>query len=350
MYASDDIIFGPNAISRAVRLLERQKEAVAAGVFFYKNVHPMWEEWAEYGIDFARGNKLLMNYGLVRLKSFRDVGGLDEAYSFYCADTDLCYKLYESGRELIPLGGCFVRHENRFDVGKQVNVDVSEEDIELCRRRWSHFVSTEDPLPPRLLWRDDLAEAFNVPCESENIDSGIQNFWHGLAFFEHGMFAQAEREFMKAVQSRCEHHQVLWHLAQAADKCRDNAIAAKAAASVVRLTPEFEPALELLLRTTGSKWRSKAPALCSTAGDSVEAYSNRVSLVNFNSNAQDWGGDESKMETAPAATMVRMPRRSGPDHNEAELRREIARFNKVVIWGLKTSIRMLIFTVISSRR
>jgi ADP-heptose:LPS heptosyltransferase len=253
MYASDDIVFGPNAVSRAVKLLERQKEAVAGGIFFYRNAYPTREEWAEYGIDFTHGNKLLMNYGLIRLKSFREVGGFDEAYNFYCADTDLCYKLYERGRELVPMSGCFVRHENLLDVRKLVNSDASGRDIELCQQRWSHFVPTENPMPARLLWRDDLARAFDVAGELENIDSGIESFWHGLAFFEQSMFAEAEREFIKAVQLKCDHRQVLWYLAMAADKCRDNAIAAKAAAGVVRLAPGFEPAMEILLRATGAK-------------------------------------------------------------------------------------------------
>jgi len=269
MYASDDIVFGPNSIARAVEMLDRQKEEVAGGVFFYKNLHPTRQEWAEYGIDFTHGNKLLLNYGLVRLDRFRECGGLEECYNFYCADTDLCYKLYERGHELIPLGGCFVTHDNLLDVQKQANACRGARDIEMCQRRWRHFVPADLPSPTRLLWRDELAEAFDVPSELERIDSGIESVWRGLAYFGQAMFAEAEQEFIRAVQSRCDHRQVLWHLALAADKCQDNAIVEKAAAGVVRLKPDFEPALELLLRVTGAEQYSPERALCSAASGSV---------------------------------------------------------------------------------
>ncbi len=342
MYASDDIVFAPNSIARAVEMLDRQKEEVAGGVFFYKNLRPTRQEWAEYGIDFTHGNRLLLNYGLVRLDRFRECGGLEECYNFYCADTDLCYKLYEGGHELIPLGGCFVTHDNLLDVQKQANADASGRDIELCQRRWSHFVPTEIPSPTRLLWHDELAEAFDVPGELERIDSGIESFWRGLAYFGQAMFAEAERQFIQAVQSQCDHGQVLWYLALAADKCQDNAIVEKAATGVVRLAPDFEPALELLLRVTGTEQYSPDRALCSAGSpprrvSPAYSYAGGAGPAEFHLDGRGWGGAEPADRAAPIATIRKMPRRSGPDHSEMELRREIGRFNKVVVWGLKTS-------------
>lgn len=155
MYASDDIIFGKGSIRRAVELLNKQKDEVAGGIFFYKNAMAE-NEWSKFGIDFTYGPKLLMNYGLVRLDDFKLAGGLDERYKFYCADGDLCYKLYQSGKQLIPLPGCFVVHNNVLDVQKKVNVDNSGNDIELYKQKWKHFVSMETPNPRRLLWQDDM--------------------------------------------------------------------------------------------------------------------------------------------------------------------------------------------------
>jgi ADP-heptose:LPS heptosyltransferase/glycosyltransferase involved in cell wall biosynthesis/2-polyprenyl-3-methyl-5-hydroxy-6-metoxy-1,4-benzoquinol methylase len=155
MYASDDIVFGRESVGRAVELLNRQADDVAGGIFFYKNAkaEPGWDQ---FGIDFTYGPKLLMNYGLVRLDDFKQVGGLDEGYKFYCADGDLCYKLYQSGKRLIPLPGCFVVHNNVLDVQKKVNTDNSGNDIELYKQKWKHFVSMETPNPRRLFWRDDI--------------------------------------------------------------------------------------------------------------------------------------------------------------------------------------------------
>ncbi|MBN2136632.1 MAG: glycosyltransferase [Sedimentisphaerales bacterium] len=215
MYASDDIVFGPSCISRGLKILERQGEEVAGGIFFYKNLHPTREDWIEFGIDFTHGNKLLMNYGLVRLDCFREADGFDQTYRFYCADTDLCYKLYQNGRQLIPLAGCFVIHDNLLDAQKQVNAQMSARDIELCQRRWRDFVPRANPRPGRLKWNDGFSEAFALPAELERVNSGIEHFWHGLAFFGEGMFADAEKELVKAVEAGCEHRQVLWYLTQA---------------------------------------------------------------------------------------------------------------------------------------
>lgn len=245
MYASDDIIFAKNCITNASESLNRQKDRIAGGIFFYKNVQSR-PDWDKYGIDFTPDSKLLMNYGLVRLDYFRQVQGLHEGYRFYCADTDLCYKLYEKGWQLIPLPGCFVLHNNVLDVQKKANMSASGNDIELCRQRWKNFASKEMSVPRRLLWQEDFYEAFGVSGELAEIHSGMENFWHGLAYFQKGLFEMAELQFIKAVESRCDHWQVLWYLAKAADKCRDNDLALKAAKRVASLMPQFGQAGDLL--------------------------------------------------------------------------------------------------------
>jgi len=343
MYASDDIVFSPGALARAAELLEKQRDEVAGGIFFYKNIHPTREDWAKYGIDFTHGNKLLMNYGLLRLESFRQVGGLDEAYRFYCADTDLCYKLYQSDKQLIPLPGCFVTHNNLLDVQKQANADASGRDIELCRRRWSHFVGAEIPRPGRLLWQDDFSEAFNVPADLERIDSSIENFWHGLACFQQGLFAEAEQKLMQAVKSFCDHEQVLWYLARAADKCGDGALAEKAATAVVRLAPDFEPGPDLLIRAARREQCPPAPVLCSTKNGSistVNGYSVRPGLEEPYDKgpvySDAWGGLNARNQATTETTLRRTSTKSHCERSETQLRRKIEKFNKVVVWGLKT--------------
>ena len=247
MYASDDILFGTGCISRAVELLNAQKDEVAGGIFFFKNTHT-GPDWDKFGIDFTFGPKLLMNYGLVRLDHFRMVGGLDEAYRFYCADGDLCFKLYKSGKQLIPLPGCFVVHDNVLDVAKQANADASETDIQLYIKRWKHFVSPQRPFPRRLLWQDDLAEEFNLPVSLPKIDSAIEHFWHGLACIQYNMFVRAKVKFLQAVQSACDHWLVLWHLAKAAFESEDEPLATKATHAVLQLVPDFQQAKDLLTR------------------------------------------------------------------------------------------------------
>lgn len=158
MFASDDILFHPECLSRAVAHLDVQSPEVAGGIFFYRNqaADPGWDR---FGIDYTYGPKLLLNYGLFRLTEFRAVGGLDERYRFYCADGDLCFKLYEKGKTLIPLNGCFVVHDNVLDIQKSANLDGAREDIRFYKERWKHFVSMSEPDPRRLLWKDVAATA-----------------------------------------------------------------------------------------------------------------------------------------------------------------------------------------------
>ncbi len=246
MYASDDIIFSQKCITKAINSLNKQKDEVAGGIFFYKNTHSE-PGWDTFGIDFTYGPKLLMNYGLVRLDYFRQVGGLDEAYRFYCADGDLCYKLYEKGKQFIPLPGCFIVHNNIFDKQKTTNIDNSKSDIELYAQRWRHFVSTEIPRPRRLLWQEDFVEAFSLPFNLEKIGQGIEYFWHGLACFQQGLFEKAKFGFFLVIKSSsCDHWSVLWYLAKAAHKCGDKPLAEKAARAVTKLAPNFIEAKEFL--------------------------------------------------------------------------------------------------------
>ena len=175
MYASDDIVFDVDCLRKAVALLQAQPTDVAGGIFFYRNqiAEP---GWGEFGIDYTYGQKLLMNYGLFRLAAFRGVGGLDEQrYRFYCADGDLCYKLYETGWRLLPLPGCFVTHNNTLDVQKQTNLEQAQADIRAYLGRWKHFVSTTEPNPRRLLWREFDATNWNISarCSSARGD-GIE--------------------------------------------------------------------------------------------------------------------------------------------------------------------------------
>ena len=267
MYASDDIVFSKGCISEAISLLNRQSNDVAGGVFFYKNVYPANPEWANFGIDFTHGQKLLMNYGLVRLDYFRQVGGLEDVYQFYCADSDFCYKLYEAGMQLIPLPSSFIAHDNVLDAQKQANYSASDRDIELLQRRWKHFVPAEIPDPRRLTWQEDLFEAFNLPDKLEKINSGIESFWHGLAYFQHGLFEKAKSKFIQAIESRCEHWMVYWLLAKAAYQCGDKALAEKMVLQVQNLAPAFGPAKDFL-NQLGAEARGSAELLqCRTESE-----------------------------------------------------------------------------------
>ncbi len=186
MYASDDITFSVGALTDAVRLLDTHGDGVAGGMFFYRNIHPAQPLWADFGIDFTYGSRLLMNYGLFRLDAFRHVGGLDESYRFYCADTDFCYRLYDAGLHLIPLPGGLVTHNNILDARKQSNLAQADDDIRRLLARYRHKVSADLPDPRRLFWRPDMAAMFDIVRRPGFISDATRAYWRALALHQDG--------------------------------------------------------------------------------------------------------------------------------------------------------------------
>ncbi|MBE0534077.1 MAG: glycosyltransferase [Phycisphaerae bacterium] len=218
MYGSDDIIFGKDCLAKAVETLNRQTDEVAAGLFFYKNIHSR-PEWQSFGIDFTYGPKLLMNYGLFRLDHFTKVGGLNEQYRFYCADGDLCYRFYSAGKRAVVLPHCFVVHNNVLDAAKQQHADEAAADIALYKNNWKHFVPMANPNPRRLLWHADYAEAFAMPSSLDAIGPGSDAYWHGLACFQQGLFKEAYTCLRDALGQGFDHELVRWFLEQAHQRC-----------------------------------------------------------------------------------------------------------------------------------
>lgn len=204
MYGSDDILLSPDCLTRAVRYLDSLHPSVAGGIFFYKNIHTR-PDWDKFGIDFTYGHKLLMNYGLVRLNALAAVGGFDESYRFYCGDGDMCYKLYQSGRLLVPVPGCFVVHNNVLDDQKNANVQNSGEDIARYKRKWRHFVSVEEPTPRRLLWSDEMADILQIPASVRTPDASIEHLWKGLAQLQYGQGSAARDSLMRITSWGCDH-------------------------------------------------------------------------------------------------------------------------------------------------
>jgi glycosyltransferase involved in cell wall biosynthesis len=258
MYASDDIIFCPDCLTNAVNYLKGSRdENIAGGIFFYKNTLAE-EGWDSFGIDFTSGQKLLCNYGLIDTNVYRQVGGLDAAYKFYCADTDLCCRLYSSGKILVPLAGSKVVHNNVLDRQKQSNLAESKNDIELCKKRWKDFVGTERPDPRRLIWQENFVEAYNISSEMANVPAAIDHFWHGLGLLAYSGYDRARQAFLRAIDGRCDHWLILWLTAQSAFHSGHKGLALKAASAVCKLNPRFEPAKEFAQKLTAVAQSKKA--------------------------------------------------------------------------------------------
>ena len=292
MYASDDIVFGKECIANAVKSLNSQKDEVAGGIFFFKNIYesPDEEEFGaeKFFVGMDRGWKMLLNYGLFRLDYFREVGGLDEAYRFYCADGDLGCKFYDSGKQLIPLPQCLVVHNNVLDQLKKKNQERISSDYSLYLQRWGHFAPGEQG-PGRLIWQEDFVEAFNLPFDLEKINWGIEYFWQGLACLQRGMFEKALGKFSQAMRNGCCHWKVLWYSAKAVYGCGEVEVAKKIARTVVKFAPEFIQAKEFLTNlsmSNSSSFLTREPKMFSHGQTSpallnIEQFEKQINPVTW---------------------------------------------------------------------
>ena len=239
MYASDDIVFEKGSVAKAVNLLRSQKSrSVAGGVFFYKEVIPEYPGWEKQGICFALGHKLLMNFGLIRLDVFRELDGFDEDYVFRCPDIDLSFKVYESGRQLIPLADCLLTHNNEMDELKKKNLQVADTDFQYLLEKWKNFVPSRLDPPKRLFWEPKYAAAFTMPNELENVDIGIEHLWHGLACLQIGQSHEAIQWLSQALNTSCRHWTVFWLAAEALYNMGMHEQAQKTADFVTRMNPD----------------------------------------------------------------------------------------------------------------
>jgi tetratricopeptide (TPR) repeat protein len=271
MYASDDIVFEKGSVAKAVNLLRSQKsQSVAGGVFFYREIIPDYPGWERQGICFALGHKLLMNFGLIRLDVFRELGEFDNAYVFRCPDIDLTFKVYQSGRQLIPLGGCLLVHNNVQDELKKKNLRTADTDYEYLLQKWKSFVPSRLDPPKRLFWDPSCETAFLMPRELDDVGAGLEHYWHGIGCMQIGQFHEATRWFSQAMNASCRHWTVFWLAAEALYQIGCYGQAEKAADFVLRMNPgcaEIQPLLARLKQgsvpsaPTGTTGAAKGPVI-----------------------------------------------------------------------------------------
>jgi ADP-heptose:LPS heptosyltransferase/glycosyltransferase involved in cell wall biosynthesis/predicted O-methyltransferase YrrM len=263
MYASDDLVFEKGSLARAVSLLQAQKaSSVAGGVFFYREIIPDYPGWERQGICFALGHKLLMNFGLIRLDVFKELGGFDSAYVFRCPDIDLTFKVYQSGRQLIPLAGCLLVHNNVQDELKKKNLRTADTDYEYLLKKWKHFVPSKLNPPKRLFWDPSYETAFLMPRELDVVDAGLEHYWHGIGCMQIGRFQEATQWFSRALNASCRHWTLFWLVAETLYQVGLRQEAQKIADFVLQANPgctEIRPLLTRLGKSSVASVFTAAP-------------------------------------------------------------------------------------------
>lgn len=157
MYGSDDIVLQPGAFDHSLDSMAPYGDQAAGAAMAYRNMGSK-TQWREYGIDLTLGRRLLINYGLIRTAYARDAGGFSNDYNFYCADGDMCFRLLQAGRDLIPAFKARVDHHHVMDGVKQGNKAVVDKDIATYHAKWLDIFGPLDESQRRVFTHDDLPE------------------------------------------------------------------------------------------------------------------------------------------------------------------------------------------------
>lgn len=136
MFASDDIVLSPGGLAQAVAVGDAAGEACGGVAMAYRNVSATDGPWRDFGVDLTLGRQILVNYGLLRTEQATAVGGFSQAYQFYCADGDLCFKLRQAGKAILPAFAAQVTHNDLQDKLKAANFAAADQDIALYKSLW----------------------------------------------------------------------------------------------------------------------------------------------------------------------------------------------------------------------
>jgi GT2 family glycosyltransferase len=106
---SDDCLVVPGAIRFGCELFEKEMKAgrrVGAVAFYWRN----WPDQTSYMVGYTLNRLLYVNHGLYLREALRQVGFVDEAFSFYHGDQDLCLKMWAAGYECIDSPKSYIEH------------------------------------------------------------------------------------------------------------------------------------------------------------------------------------------------------------------------------------------------
>ena len=140
---SDDCLVVPGAIMNGYNHFEEQLKAgkkVGALAFYYRD----WPRDADYKVHRTLGNKVTVNHGMYLRAAMEEVGYAEEQlYSFYCADTDLCLKMWQKGYLCLDAPDSYVEHCHILKgcvaakISAWIKTDKGNRDIDVFLKRWT---------------------------------------------------------------------------------------------------------------------------------------------------------------------------------------------------------------------
>lgn len=141
---SDDCLIVPGAIRHGYNLFEERLHAgekIGAMAFYWRDVPGPNKYW----IGTLFGGKVLVNHGIFLKQALEDVRYIDEdAYRFYCADGDLCLRIYEEGYNIIDSPDSYIEHYAHANMRqRKSNAQSTNEDKKCFLDRWSDIFEEE---------------------------------------------------------------------------------------------------------------------------------------------------------------------------------------------------------------
>ena len=143
---SDDCLLVPGSIMAAIEEYEqltKEGRRIGGVAFYWRN----WPDEKEYKIHRTYGKRIAINHGIFLREALEEVGWADEDnYQFYCADGDLCLKIWETGYEIVDCKKAFVEHHAHAPLrARHSSSEQYEADRATSRARWKHLLEGPDP-------------------------------------------------------------------------------------------------------------------------------------------------------------------------------------------------------------
>lgn len=146
-FASDDTVFHQGCISNAVLELNKQKDDVVGGIFFYKDIPVKRALLKDFHINYVFGQFLSPDFALIRSKCFKKSGGFCTSYDWYYAGMDLWVQWYiKDDFRFIPLPKCFIEHIWKGDATRISHDKTESADKKFFKHKWRNFFNVNVPL------------------------------------------------------------------------------------------------------------------------------------------------------------------------------------------------------------
>jgi len=189
---SDDSILVPESLKKGFLQFERfidNGQKVGAIAFHWRN----WPTYDRYFVIKVKG-QVYLNHGIYLKKALDEVGYINEDdYKFYCADTDLSFRLVREGYSIETSSEALVEHSQHILVKvRQANKGKGKErllhDEKSLQKNWKEFfddvdykdvveyVENYDIVPDDKFAKKHFGRAYKIECLRERLRYWLISF------------------------------------------------------------------------------------------------------------------------------------------------------------------------------